>query len=350
MRSMNGSDLCLRKKIEESESMESQYEEVKNEVDFLRLENSVYRRYLEKKKAETIVDEEEKKKAKSLKKKTYPTVLTSDQKYEISCAINESIYTELEKGKKEAEGKIDSLKAIVEETEIRIGELKREAYEFKRDVVVGAENPRTGQIMAEKVVKYFEDELKSKDVIIEKLKLKNNNLKSQAYKIEQQLSAKDDTSDSLHYIDFHQLQIENKQFLSKIEERNQELLSMKLTTGKTIVSLNDHKKQLLEEVGEFQALNNEVVEKKNLLERSIDECRKVHAFIKVSKRKSNKLRQEVEDSAAMEMPNIEDYVTQKKEMYELESKLTTWQKKVEILEMAAKRSRSQLRAICFEGR
>ena len=63
--------------------MESQYEEVKNEVDFLRLENSVYRRYLEKKKAETIVDEEEKKKAKSLKKKTYPTVLTSDQKYEI---------------------------------------------------------------------------------------------------------------------------------------------------------------------------------------------------------------------------------------------------------------------------
>ena len=125
---------------------------------------------------------------------------------------------------------------------------------------------------------------------------------------------------------------------------------MKLTTGKTIVSLNDHKKQLLEEVGEFQALNNEVVEKKNLLERSIDECRKVHAFIKVSKRKSNKLRQEVEDSAAMEMPNIEDYVTQKKEMYELESKLTTWQKKVEILEMAAKRSRSQLRAMCFEGR
>ena len=200
--------------------MESQYEEVKNEVDFLRLENSVYRRYLEKKKAETIVDEEEKKKAKSLKKKTYPTVLTSDQKYEISCAINEAIYTDLEKGKKEAEGKIDSLKAIVEETEIRIGELKREAYEFKRDVVVGAENPRTGQIMAEKVVKYFEDELKSKDVIIEKLKLKNNNLKSQAYKIEQQLSAKDDTSDSLHYIDFHQLQIENKQFLSKIEVKN----------------------------------------------------------------------------------------------------------------------------------
>ena len=38
---------------------------------------------------------------------------------------------------------------------MRVGELKREAYEFKRDVVVGAENPRTGKIMAEKVLITF---------------------------------------------------------------------------------------------------------------------------------------------------------------------------------------------------
>lgn len=335
----------------EREHLERQLEELKNELEFLRLENAVYIRYLEKKKLETVADEEEKKKARSIKKKNYPTVLTGDQKYEISCVINEAIHNELDSSKKEAEAKIDSLKAIVEETEIRIEELKREAYEFKRDVVVGAEDPRTGQMMAEKVVKYFEDELRSKDVLIEKFKLKNSNLKTQAFKIEQQLSAKDETSESLHYIDFHQLQIENKQFLSKIEERNQELLSMKLTTGKTIVCLNDHKKQLLEEVGESEALNSEVKEKKLLLERCIEECKKVHAIIKGSKKKSNKLRQEVEDSAAMEMPNIENYIAQKREMYELESKRGTWQKKVEILEMAAKRSRSHLhRAMHFNSR
>lgn len=200
--------------------LEKQLDELKNEVEFLRLENAVYTQFLEKKKFETMADEEEKRKTRSTKRKNYPTVLTSEQKFEISCAINEAIHSEMDSCKKEAEAKIDSLKAILEETEIRIGELKREAYEFKRDVVVGAENPRTGQIMAEKVVKYFEDELKSKDVLIEKLKLKNNNLKSQAFRIEQQLSAKDETSDSLHYIDFHQLQIENKQFLSKIEVKN----------------------------------------------------------------------------------------------------------------------------------
>ena len=125
---------------------------------------------------------------------------------------------------------------------------------------------------------------------------------------------------------------------------------MKLTTGKTIVSLNDHKKHLLEEVMEYEALNSEVKEKKLLLKRSIEECRKVYAFIKSGKRKTNKLRQEVDDSASMEMPNTENYIIQKKEMYELESKMAIWQKKVEILEMAAKRSRSHLRrAIHFES-
>ena len=54
---------------------------------------------------------------------------------------------------------------------------------------------------------------------------------------------------------------------------------MKLTTGKTIVSLNDQKKQLLEEVGEYEALLREVKEKKLLLEKSIDEYKKVSALI-----------------------------------------------------------------------
>jgi hypothetical protein len=37
----------------------------------------------------------------------------------------------------------------------------------------------------------------------------------------------------LHVIDFDQLKIENQQYLEKIEERNNELLRLKLTTGKT---------------------------------------------------------------------------------------------------------------------
>lgn len=44
--------------------------------------------------------------------------------------------------------------------------------------------------------------------------------------VEGQLRQKDDMGDALHYIDFHQLQIENKQYVSRIEERNDELLKV----------------------------------------------------------------------------------------------------------------------------
>lgn len=49
--------------------------------------------------------------------------------------------------------------------------------------------------------------------------------------VEGQLRQKDDMGDALHYIDFHQLQIENKQYVSRIEERNDELLKVTTECG-----------------------------------------------------------------------------------------------------------------------
>jgi hypothetical protein len=56
-----------------------------------------------------------------------------------------------------------------------------------------------------------------------------------------QLKQKEEMGEVLHAIDFDQLQIENKQYLSKIEERNTELLKLKLTAGNTIQTLNSYK-------------------------------------------------------------------------------------------------------------
>lgn len=103
--------------------------------------------------------------------------------------------------------------------------------------------------MAEKVIRYMEETLRKKDSVIDKLRLKNATLKSQIAKVEGQLKqkarramnntahataarvaahwclhlllcscpvvtpahAQEEMGDVLHYIDFHQLQIENKQ-------------------------------------------------------------------------------------------------------------------------------------------
>ena len=68
----------------------------------------------------------------------------------------------------------------------------------------------------------------------EKLRLKNKTLKTQLAKVDAQLRQKEETGDVFHYIDFDQLQFENKRYVAKIEERNQELLKLKMTTGSTV--------------------------------------------------------------------------------------------------------------------
>lgn len=52
--------------------------------------------------------------------------------------------------------------AELEEIDIRTVELKKLVYEFKRDIVSAALNPRTGKIMAEKLVRYYEEQVKDK--------------------------------------------------------------------------------------------------------------------------------------------------------------------------------------------
>lgn len=296
----------------------------------------MYLNYIEKKTVELGVDEDDKKKKKS--RKNVLSSLNYDQKLEIANVVHEDLLAEIEANRKSSEKMIDTLRAVLEETEIRIGELKRDAYEFKRDVVVGAENARTGKIMAEKVVRYLDDKAKQVDAVIEKLRLKNSTLKSQINKIESQLAQKEEVGDVLHYIDFHQLQIENKQYIAKIEERNDELLTVKLSTGKTIQALNEYKRRLNLQIEEAEWLKNEVANKKAQAIKSEAEYKRVTKEVQNDKRLKNKLRFQNEE--ASEMPEVGDYILQKKEMYNLEAVLRNWQKKVEIMEMAAKRSRS----------
>ena len=48
------------------------------------------------------------------------------------------IAAQLEQAKRNGEKLIETLQAVLEESEIRIAELRKAAYEFKRNIVVGA--------------------------------------------------------------------------------------------------------------------------------------------------------------------------------------------------------------------
>ena len=60
-------------------------------------------------------------------------------------------------------------------------------------------------------------------------------------KLGSQLKAKEEAGEVRHEVDFEQLKIENKQFSEKFEEKNEELLKLKLSAGNTLQVLNSYK-------------------------------------------------------------------------------------------------------------
>ena len=125
-------------------------------------------------------------------KKTQHLLLTTEQKYDIATQEMEEVRDEIERMKANSEKLLDSLRAQMEECDVRIAEIKKDAYEFKRDIVTGAENFRTGKTIAEKAVRYMEEKLRAKGSMAEKLRLKNMTLKTQIQKMEGQLQQKED--------------------------------------------------------------------------------------------------------------------------------------------------------------
>ena len=76
---------------------------------------------------------------------------------------------------------------------------------------------------------------------MEKLRLKNSTLRVKKRKLQVQLKQKEEAGEVRHEVDFEQLKIENKQFNERFEEKNQELLKLKLSAGNTLQVLNSYK-------------------------------------------------------------------------------------------------------------
>jgi len=133
--------------------------------------------------------------------------------------------------------------------------------------LIGGENSRTGKIEAEKIEKYREEKLKQKDALINKYKVKKQSLINQILKTENQIKKKEEMGDDLKFIDFHQLQIENKKYVKEIDEKNEKLLDLKIATGRIVTKLTNEKKRLNNEVEQGKEKMNENEEKKKNIEK-----------------------------------------------------------------------------------
>lgn len=251
----------------------------------------------------------------------------------------ELVQAEIEQLKKAGDKDIDDIRTLMEEVDMRIAETKKDTYEFKRDIIIGAENPRSGKISSEKMIRFMEEKLRQKDTTIEKLRLKNSTIKAQISKMEHMLAHKEEMGEVLHLVDFDQLKIENQQYLEKIEERNTELLRLKLSTSRTVQVLNGLKFSMSDLVTLGQQHRETIGERKAELAKFESDLQAVGGEKSTAEKTVRRLKDE-QDS--IDNPNIMDYIRLKHEVSELDKTLSDWQRKTEILTMEKARTKGAL--------
>ncbi|VDI59694.1 cilia- and flagella-associated protein 263-like [Mytilus galloprovincialis] len=259
--------------------------------------------------------------------------LTTEQKCDIAQKELDDLKEDIEKYRDNCERVIDNFRAIMEECELTLSETKKESYEFERDILKGAVNQRTGKVIAEKVSRHFENKILSRDTLVEKLRLKNSQLKVQKMKLDLQFKQKEEMGEALHEVDFQQLKIENEQYLEKIDEKNTELMDLKLKASKSLQVLNSYKKKLHTLTMESERLKSEISSRNELLTKIDAETTVVEDERAKAEKINRKLRQQLTD---FRVPDVMDYVTEKADLYEIQRKVKNWERKVEIAEMALK--------------
>merc|ERR1712070_487044 len=274
-------------------------------------------------------------------KPTTDLEMTSGELHEVAGQVMEDLGEDMEAVKAQTQKIVEEMKALMELNDALVSERKKEVSEFSRDAVVGAENPRAGgKRMAEKVILHFEKKLQQKEGQIKKLNTKNGSLQQAIKKMEQQLKNKEQMGEVLNVIDFDQLKIENKQFLEKIEERNNELITLKLTTGNTVQVLNTLKKRLQKLNSESEWLMSEIVQRVDLKMKVEEDIERVVEEAKALTRANQRAKREQQTS---DMPHVIEYVKQKLELDTLTRSVENWTQKTRIAEGELSRQRRKLR-------
>jgi regulator of replication initiation timing len=114
-----------------------------------------------------------------------------------------------------------------------------------------------------------------------------------------------------------------------------------MTTGRTVQTLNSLKERLGSLLDESEWLTKEIGAKTEQLGKATEDNTVVKAETQGEKRVAKRLGQQSAETDGV--PQVLEYISQKAEMYELQDTLANWQRKVEIMEMAARRARGLAR-------
>lgn len=251
--------------------------------------------------------------------------LDINQKYDVVHSELQNAHKKWENFEKTKDVSTDALLAQNQEVISNIKDIKMEVYELNRKINSVSDN-KNGRVRADIFAKFFEDKFKKLENMKKKYKEQIDNLNKQIT-IATNKILKKDSNNELQFIDFHQLQIENKKYVKEVDEKNKLLLKLKMTIGKITQDKNNYKQKLAKELTNLENNKKQIhsdVHEKGKIDLMIDKQNKISAE---RDKETNMLHNKLSKGGKLE---INHHVREKTIEKELLHILSNLKKKLEI--------------------
>jgi len=291
--------------------------------ELVTIENRLLEEYLLQKNIELTSDY-------SIEPKQDEDSVPIDTKLQIIVESLSELNTTLET-RTEATNKLEShLKVMLHEVNERIIDIQRDAHNFQKKVVEGGMctiNPN--RYKAEKYIRYCQARLLAQEATLDRLRLKNTTLFQKKHKLESNRVESNDSS--FQFIDYQQMQIKLKQSMKVLESKAAKLSLEKISYEKAKQRIDMLQSQLHDIKSKVEKNKLAIVMREAYIER-LDE--RVYAKEDEVDGLKNVLNNKKSPDQILEdeviAPDINEYIMQKKEIYELRESIKTMERKVEI--------------------
>ena len=280
--------------------------------ELVTIENKLQEEYLRQKNIELPVDY-------SIAPQIDESSIPIDAKLQITIESLSNLNTTLE-ARTEATDKLEShLKVMLSELNERIVDIQRDAHAFQKDVVEGGKcSTNPNRYKAEKFIQYCERKLLAQEAALDRLQLKNSTLIQKKNKLESQLNRNESNDSSFQYIDYQQMQTKLKRTMKELESKAYKLSLEKISYEKAKHRIDKLQSQLHDLKSKVEKNKKAIVMREAYLER-LDE--QIYAKEDEVDGLKNVLNNKKSPNQILEGEvvglDINEYIMQKKEIYEL---------------------------------
>ena len=256
-------------------------------------------------------------------------------KQKCAIATKEVVFAQSEFSKVKLSNRVEleKAKASTEEREMRLADIKKTLDDFNKEIVIGAVHPRTGVYMAEKVIRWMEDNCKIKAHQVEKIRVSIGSIRSKIRKLTlaaQQMAEKgEDDADQ----DPDQLLLQKQNFLLQLQDKDDQLVlnKKKLVRAqrKKYATQQDLKKELKRE----KDLEVAIADKESAIVDMEDKIKAIQKSNEKLKIANEKLREKI---ATHEVPSIDEYIELKLQLEQEQKKTKIFERKLNIKRLIEK--------------